>query len=94
MELLEQGCAGGASRRSTGDGHRPARWRGRFAVIWGDSTIVSELRLPNCPGDARSWNVYAGGFYLAAPACAPVRLQYETRSATVWFGVGRRCAQR
>jgi hypothetical protein len=68
----------------------PPAWRRRVAITYGTTAIVSALWIARCP--ARSaWSLYAGGFYLRAPACVPLVFQVRRRTATVWFGVGRTC---
>jgi hypothetical protein len=70
----------------------PKGWRDRVGISWGDSPIASELRIRSCPplvGGARGW---AGGFYLRSrAACVPLIFRVGSRSATVYFGLGRRC---
>jgi hypothetical protein len=67
--------------------------RGRAAIIWGNAgKPASSLRLATCAGHAREGRTYAGGFYLRArSACVPLVFRVGARSATVRFGVGRRC---
>jgi len=39
------------------------------------------------------WNPYSGGFLLKTQsACVPLTFRVGSRSATVRFGVGKRCA--
>lgn len=69
----------------------PKRWRGRVAITWGNTGAVSSLRIARC-GPAHVGNAYAGGFYLRSKsACLPLIFRVGRRSATVRFGVGRRC---
>jgi hypothetical protein len=66
-------------------------WRNRVGITWGDSPIASALRVRSCPpaAGARGW---AGGFYLRSrAACVPLIFRVGSRSATVYFGLGRRC---
>ena len=72
----------------------PKAWRHRAAITWGNSGIVSALRIASCPrsGD-EAWNAYAGGFLLRSrSACVPLSFRVGTRSATVRFGLGRICS--
>ena len=71
----------------------PAAWRNRVAVTWGSAGTVSALRIGHCPPPATAWSAYAGGFYVRSPACVPLLFRIGPRTATVWFGVGRRCAR-
>ena len=69
-------------------------WRRRAAITWGDSAIVSALRIVPCPADPpKVWNAYAGGFYLRSrSACVPLIFRVGRRERTVRFGLARRCA--
>jgi hypothetical protein len=72
----------------------PSGWRRRAAIGWGGAHAVSSLRIASCPatGAIEGWNPYAGGFYLRArSACVPLTFTVADRSATVRFGVGKRC---
>lgn len=71
----------------------PKAWRTRAAVTWGvNVAIASTLRLPGCPAGPRTWNAYAGGFYLrSSAACVPLVFAVGRRSAVVRVSVGRRC---
>ena len=71
----------------------PKIWRGRAAIIWGNSgSAFSSLRFEGCGGPAHVGHAYAGGFLLRAPsACIPLIFRVGKRSATVRFGVGQRC---
>jgi hypothetical protein len=72
----------------------PAAWRRRVAIEWGDSGIVSALRFARCPRSLNVWNAWAGGFHLLArSACVPLVFSVGPRSATVRFGLGRRCGR-
>ena len=72
----------------------PPRWRARASIGWGDRN-GSELRFAPCPPSSAlgDWNPYTGGFYLRSrSACVPLMFRVGDRSATVRFGVGKRCA--
>jgi hypothetical protein len=70
----------------------PRAWRRRVAIEWGNSGIVPALRIARCPHILKAWNAWAGGFHLRArSACVPLVFRVGRRSATVRFGVGRRC---
>ena len=70
----------------------PAAWRRRVAIEWGESGIVPALRIARCPYILKAWNAWAGGFHLRErSACVPVVFTVGRRSATVRFGLGRRC---
>jgi hypothetical protein len=66
----------------------------RAAITWGDSAIVSTLRIAPCEAflPPKVWNAYAGGFYLRSrSACVPLVFRVGRREQTVRFGLGRRC---
>src|SRR6478735_6333168 len=71
----------------------PLAWRKRAAITWGGNTgIVSSLRILRCGSNASHGNAYAGGFYLRSRyACLPLVFRAGGHSATVRFGLGRRC---
>jgi hypothetical protein len=72
----------------------PPRWRARVSIGWGDRS-GSHLRFASCPPSSAlgDWNPYTGGFYLRSrTACVPLTFRVGDRSATVRFGVGKRCA--
>jgi hypothetical protein len=71
----------------------PEAWRNRVAISWGNTRIVSSLRIARCPPwESKKWNAYAGGFLLKArSACLPLIFRVGQHSATVRFGVGRMC---
>jgi hypothetical protein len=72
----------------------PKAWRRRVAITWGDSAIVSRLRIASCSAflPPKVWNGYAGGFYLRSrSACVPLTFRVGRRAKTVRFGLGERC---
>ena len=71
----------------------PSGWRKRVAIGWGNRD-GSALRIASCPPSSAlgDWNPYTGGFYLRSrAACVPLTFRVGERSATVRFGVGKRC---
>jgi hypothetical protein len=68
-----------------------ALWR--KAITWGNrGGPVSAVRIARCKGPAAVGHAYAGGFFLRARAsCVPILFRVGARSATVRFGLGRRC---
>jgi hypothetical protein len=73
----------------------PSAWRRRAAIGWGNVDAAASLRFATCPDSSslRGWNPYSGGFLLRArAACVPLTFRVGDRSATVRFGVGKRCA--
>jgi hypothetical protein len=74
----------------------PKAWRKRAAIAWGygGHGPFSSLRIAGCRGDPHEGNAYSGGFYLrSSSACVPLVFRVGARSATVRFGLGRRCAR-
>ena len=72
----------------------PAAWRSRAGITWGNggNGVMSSVRIAGCGTDPSTANAYAGGFFLhARSACVPLVFRVGGRSATVRFGVGRRC---
>ena len=69
----------------------PLAWRTRVAITWGDSGVVSSLRVAACA--THRWNVYTGGFYVRRPACVPLDIRVDTRTTRVRFGIGRACVR-
>ncbi len=74
----------------------PMAWRNRAAIQWGNGGNggpFSVVRFEPCGDDVSVGNAYAGGFLLRSrSACVPLVFRSGARSATVRFGVGRRCA--
>jgi hypothetical protein len=71
----------------------PKAWRTRVRIGWGDGGGDS-LRFASCPpqGPRKPGNAYSGGFHLRTrSACVPLVFRVGNRSATVRFGIGRRC---
>lgn len=74
----------------------PPAWRRRAAITWGSGGRAVVVRIPSCPRSSpdpeEPWDVYSGGFYLRSrSACVPLLFRVGGRSATVRFGLGRRC---
>ena len=75
----------------------PRAWRARAGIVWGNGGlgVFHTIRIAACPAEPIHGNAYAGGFFLRQPAaCVPLVFISAGRSATVWFGVGRRCPVR
>lgn len=72
----------------------PTAWSRRAAIGWGNVDATSILHFETCP-DASTlggWNPYTGGFQLRArSACVPLTFRVGVRTATVRFGVSKRC---
>jgi hypothetical protein len=72
----------------------PKAWRRLAAITWGNTGIVSRLRIERCPAlPPKVWNAYAGGFYLRSrSACVPLAIRVAERVRIVRFGLAKRCA--
>jgi hypothetical protein len=72
----------------------PRAWRERLRIAWGygGHGVFTSLRIAGCHAKPTIGFAYSGGFYLrSAPACVPLIFRVGGRSATVRFGLGRRC---
>lgn len=72
----------------------PARWRDRVAISWGNGGhgVFQTIRFAGCRFGKNVGNAYAGGFFLRSrSACVPLTFRVGDRTATVRFGIGRRC---
>ncbi|MBA2764159.1 MAG: hypothetical protein H0U42_05675 [Thermoleophilaceae bacterium] len=70
----------------------PKEWRNRVAISLGNTTIVQSLRFPSCPNNGLPWNAFTGTVYLKVrTACVPLTLRVGRQTATVRFGIGKRC---
>ena len=72
----------------------PPTWRDRVAIDWGYGNMggpFQTLRIAGCGSDPADGNAYAGGFVVRTPSCVPLTFRVGSRSATVRFGIGRRC---
>lgn len=73
----------------------PDRLRNRFSIGWGNAgaghrgtTIVVDA----CPGPrGAKWLVYAGGYYVRDPFCAPLIVAAHRQRRRVRIGVGKAC---
>jgi hypothetical protein len=71
----------------------PTRWRDRLRIAWGNADgVFTSIRFSGCTAGPDIGQAFAGGFVLRAPACVPLVFRVGERSATVRFGLGRRCA--
>lgn len=72
----------------------PPAWRDRLAISWGNGGhgVFHTIRFPRCGGDPSVGAAWAGGFFVKrTPLCAPLRFTVGGRSATLRFGIARRC---
>jgi hypothetical protein len=72
----------------------PPAWHGRAGIMWGNGGhgVMRSVRIAGCFVSPAVGYAYAGGFVLRDPsACLPLRFTVGGRTATVRFGLGRRC---
>jgi hypothetical protein len=73
----------------------PSAWTGRVGIAWGNSggnPITSHLQVAGCPPmQGSAWLVYPGGFYVAKPACIPIRIETSLGTTMVHVAVGSPC---
>lgn len=68
----------------------PPRFRDRVRITWGGQEGVA-LRFAAC-SIGTAYNAYAGGFLARSRAiCVPLLFTVRRHSATLVFGIGRRC---
>jgi len=71
----------------------PRAFRSRVVIAWGNAdNVYATVRFVGCGSDPRAGHAYAGGFALrSSSACVPLLVRVGDRTATVRFGLGRRC---
>lgn len=72
----------------------PAAWRERAAIAWGygGKGVFDKLRFAGCSALSTQGFAYSGGFYVrSSRLCLPLIFRVGQRTATVRFGLGRRC---
>jgi hypothetical protein len=70
----------------------PKAWTRRVRIGWGNpASPATVVRFAACPSP-RSWNAYAGGFFLRTrSACVPLAFTAGRSRTTLRFGLGRQC---
>jgi hypothetical protein len=72
----------------------PRRYRRVAGLAFGRGKLgVPVLRLRPCPGYAKPWTSWPGGYYVLKPMCVPIIVRADGRTARVPVSVGRRCAR-
>ena len=73
----------------------PKSWRTRVTIRWGDDPHTFDvLRFASCRPAPGVGYAYAGGFFARSRSvCVPLVVRSGSRSATVRFGLGRRCVK-
>jgi hypothetical protein len=72
----------------------PAEWEGRLTIGWGSPPQrTTHLLVSGCKatGSQERWLVFAGGFWVAEPACVPLLVKSAGQEQTVLIGVGAAC---
>lgn len=73
----------------------PLAWRRRVAFSWGNSgpQPTMHLQVTGCPytTEHKDWLVYAGGFFVAKPACVPLIVKTDRHTKTIHIAVGAPC---
>jgi hypothetical protein len=71
----------------------PRRYRRVVGLAFGRGRLgVPALRLRPCPGYAKPWTGWPGGYLLFKPMCVPIVVRADGRTARVRLSIGRRCA--
>jgi hypothetical protein len=70
----------------------PARFTSQLSIGWGaPGTPSRRLLVDNCAGAGGGWLAYAGGYWVAHPACVPVIVKAGGKEEQVRIGVGTAC---
>jgi hypothetical protein len=72
----------------------PAEWVGRLTIGWGSpGQRTTRFYVSGCKasGSQERWLVFAGGFWVAEPACVPLLVKSAGQEQTVLIGVGAAC---
>jgi hypothetical protein len=72
----------------------PVQWASRLTIGWGSpATRTIRVHVSGCNAAAsnRPWLVFAGGFWIAEPACVPLLVSTGDREQTVQLGLGVTC---
>ena len=68
-------------------------WQDRARLGWGSPALpATAVHVPACPGPSSSaWLVFAGGTWVAQPACVPLFVRSQGQEAQVRLGIGVPC---
>jgi hypothetical protein len=70
----------------------PARFTSQLSIGWGaPGTPSHRLLVDNCASTGGGWLAYAGGYWIAHPACVPVIVKAGGKEQEVHIGVGTAC---
>lgn len=68
-------------------------WEDRARIGWGSpAALATAVHVPACPGPSSGqWLHFAGGTWVAQPACVPLIIRSQGQEAQVRLGVGVPC---
>jgi hypothetical protein len=72
----------------------PAEWSARLTIGWGNpGRRTHHLVVTGCPAPTAGakWLAFAGGYWVAEPACVPVIVRADGREQLVHIAVGTPC---
>jgi hypothetical protein len=70
----------------------PRRYRRMVGLAFGRGRLgVPGLRLRPCPGYAKPWTSWPGGYYVRKPMCVPIVVHADGHATRVRLSIGRRC---
>jgi hypothetical protein len=70
-------------------------WENRARIGWGSpASPAVAVHVPACPGPSGQavWLSFAGGTWVAQPACVPLIVRSRGQEAQVRLGIGMQCA--
>ena len=70
-----------------------AGWEDRARLGWGGPAVpTAAVHVPACPAPSSAvWLVFAGGTWVAQPACVPLIVRSQGQEAQVRLGIGVPC---
>ena len=78
----------------------PPRWRGVYSLQYAPKHVQTvadgstRLSVHACAGAPGKWSAYAGGYVVKKPACVPLIVRANSRTATLHVPIGRSCTQK
>jgi hypothetical protein len=68
-------------------------WENRARIGWGNpAALATAVHVPACPGPSSGpWLHFAGGTWVAQPACVPLIVRSQGQEAQMRLGVGVPC---
>jgi hypothetical protein len=73
----------------------PRRYRRVYGLDFGGGGTLGNraVRLRPCPGSAKAWTSWAGGYVARKPVCVELVVRANGRAARIPLNIGRRCAR-